>query len=220
MGSDLNTQALLMKFQHLYLMNVLIQLQRRCNKWYARVKQKLSLLINRKMHLHRYWSIKKNDTQTVSGTHHYSHRTVEDTVANQSGENFISGLNQMLLSQKAANVSIPMQVLLLPMIVPYGAANQTQVSPSVVTGEQAHLAQMKMANRARTYQSQSTSRIPSEPLPKTFTQHNSWANVPLNNRCSQIQFSSTTGASCTSTWMDSKASPHMADEVQCRNFIY
>lgn len=216
MGTDSNTQALLMKFQHLYLMNVLIQLQQRCNKWYARVKQKLSLLINKRMHLHRYWSIKKNDSQTDPQRHHNNIHT-ENTPVSHLNENFMSGLNQMLLASKVGDVSIPMQVLLLPLIVPSGANNQslsssTSSSPS---NQQVNHVQMKIANSTQAYLSQPT-RISLDPLPGG----NNWTNIPLNNPCSQIQFNPKTDGTYPSSWSGLQANPNMVNSVQNRNPIY
>lgn len=214
MASYSKSQALLLKFQQWYLMNVIIQLQRQCNHWYTRVKQKFSMLINRRVHLHRYWSIEKDDTQNTYGDR-FSPASSSDQLqtariaTNQTGDsNFLSGLNRIVqATAKSANVSIPMQVILLPLIVPSQSNdnNMSSAAPTAVPG----------VNQASQLYESYPSRN-SSPYGEMSTCN--WSNFANNRSSSQIQFSPRIDRSCVPpSWSNLKAN---SNSIHHRNAIY
>lgn len=139
------------RFHHLYLVQVLVEIQRHCNQLYSRIKQKVLVLMSKKLHLNSKLRFmlnsnrKSRSSNNQNAQDYYSCVNYDDYMSQHQEQipgmlsnstlngGLFEDLNQLLLNQSKLSgnsaVSIPMQMLLLPLMVqqPHGLINGSDV---------------------------------------------------------------------------------------------
>lgn len=118
---------LAIRIHHLYLVQALVQVQRRCNLWYSRMKHKVIVLITKRLQSSRLKVLSKLvKKQSVNHEEKSHHTNSTNRHFDVKGNNIFEDLNQMWTHSCVSNaaISIPMQMLLLPFIMqPYNGRN-------------------------------------------------------------------------------------------------
>jgi len=118
---------------HLYFIRALIELQRHCNKLYAKLKQEVVLLVRTRIRLSRLKGLGYRARDASLEERHFGYKKEQESsqgMCKNSGNVFINkDLNSLLVANQsyannAAAISIPMQMFLLPFFVqPHGFAD-------------------------------------------------------------------------------------------------
>lgn len=114
---------LILRLHHLYVIRYLLEIQRRCNLWYSRMKHKFVFLLNNHLQLNGFKSLKTRISDRHNGNDSYygdpslSNVTADNWANNGRSGRFFEDLNNIIMNPGLNAVSIPMQMLLLPFIV-------------------------------------------------------------------------------------------------------
>lgn len=119
------SNKLIQRFHHLYLIQALVEIQRHCNKLYSKFKHQILYVVSKRLHLSRLKLLKGSGRQQTLSYDDYFYNQSDGQSGNCVGGiagNIIEDLNHWLINpSQGNNVSIPMQMLLLPFIVqPHG----------------------------------------------------------------------------------------------------
>lgn len=115
---------LVARFHHLYFIQALVDIQRRCDKLYLRLKHKFLYFVGKRLHLNRKLKWLHRHQEQNHGDD-YGFGQADES----GGANILEDLNRMLRNQSQGSVravSVPMQMLLLPFIAvqPHGSNNE------------------------------------------------------------------------------------------------
>lgn len=119
------SNKLIQRFHHLYLIQALVEIQRHCNNLYLKFKHQILYVVSKRLHLSRLKLLRGSGQQQTLGYDDYFCNQSNGQGGNCTGRiagNIIEDLNHWLINpSQGNNVSIPMQMLLLPFIVqPHG----------------------------------------------------------------------------------------------------
>lgn len=132
------SNKLIQRFHHLYLIQAFVEIQRHCNNLYSKFKHRVLYVVGKRLHLSRLKLLKGSAQKQAPyyDDYFYHKHEANGKSGNSAGSiasNIIEDLNHWLMNPSQGNyVSVPMQMLLLPFIVqPHGlVANGGNVSQS------------------------------------------------------------------------------------------
>lgn len=121
------SNKLIQRFHHIYLIQALVEIQRHCNNLFLKFKHQVLYVVRKRLHLSRLKLLNGSGKQKSLPYDGYIYDKFEFNGQSGIQDGRIAGsimenLNQWLINpHQGNNVSIPMQMLLLPFIIqPHG----------------------------------------------------------------------------------------------------